>query len=336
MGHVEKLSGSAPRAWIVAEIGNNHEGDVGVARDLVLAAADAGADAVKFQHFVPERYVASSEVERRKLLASFAISNDDLLSLFELASTVGLTAFATGFDIETTSWLTKHQSVIKIASGDNNFRDLISLAGMSGLRTIISLGLLSEAEVVSLYSDWVGSYQTQLTLLHCVSVYPAAASELNLLVIPRLRNLLPAAQIGYSDHSAGLTSALVAAAFGAQVIEKHFTLSHTHSDFRDHQLSATPDELKLLIRQIREVEVSLGNEVKSVTPGEALNRIGMRRSAAAIRDLPSGYCIQTVDIAFLRPGNGISPDRTNEIVGKTTIRPIKRGSIISKDDIDPR
>lgn len=327
------ISNCNQRVVVVAEIGNNHEGDLGAARELVQAAAECGVDAVKFQHFVPSRYVVASDTERRARLAKFALSNDQILDLFELARSLGLVPFATGFDRETLCWLIDHQQILKIASGDNNFTDLIFLAGQSGKPTIISLGLLEESEILTHYAQWQSSCQSELILLHCVSSYPALSSDLNLAVISRLQDLLPGVLIGYSDHSIGSIASLVATALGARMIEKHFTLSHSFSDFRDHQLSATPSQLKVLVSQIREIESSLGDGIKIVGPRERANETAMRRSAAANRDLRSGHIIKPDDIIFLRPGSGTSPVQIRDLIGRTIVRNVSEGSIISSDDL---
>ena len=325
--------GGPPRVILVAEIGNNHEGDFGLAREMVAAAAECGADAVKFQHFVPSRYVAISEDSRRARLQQFALNNDQLLELFDLSRSLGLVPFATAFDVETQDWLSQHQKILKIASADNTFSDLIQSAGLSSLPTIVSTGFLSSHEILDLEKDWRNKFDTPFALLHCVAAYPAAHDDLNLLSISHLSRAIPRTPVGFSDHSIGITAALTAVALGAFLIEKHFTIDHNHSDFRDHQLSANPAELTELAKGIRLIERSMGNGVKEVTSSELAHQELVRRSAAAKYALPAGTKILKADIIYLRPGNGFPPSREAELLGRLLIRNIKEGETITESDV---
>lgn len=328
-----RVFSSLPNVVVVAEIGNNHEGDCGLAREMVAAAAACGADAVKFQHFAPNRYVAVSETNRLLRLQQYALTNDEMLSLFEYSKELGLEPFATGFDIETQKWLIRNQRVLKIASGDNNFLDLLKVSGESGVPTIVSTGFLDFQEITELENWWRKQFMTPLALLHCVAAYPASPSDLNLRTITTLSNLMPATPIGYSDHSLGNTAALAAVSLGAFLIEKHFTLDHNHSDFRDHKLSANPEELAELIVAVRALEHSLGNGRKVVTTDEKLLQEAVRRSAAAKQELPMGKSLNKSDIIYLRPGSGFQPNREAELLGRVLLRSIPAGQIIVEQDL---
>lgn len=324
-----------PRVVVVAEIGNNHEGDLGLARELIATAAACGADAVKFQHFVPDQYVAVSETSRLSRLRQFALTNDELLSLFQYSRELGVEPFATAFDLETQKWLLDYQKVVKIASGDNNFLDLLKTAGDSGTPTIISTGLLSTSSVIDLEKWWRLHFETPIALLHCISAYPARSHDLNLRTIKVLSERLPNTPIGYSDHSIGITGAIAAVALGAFLIEKHFTLNHDHSDFRDHQLSANPQELAELTSAVRILEQALGNGIKCVTADEISLEPSMRRSAAARCSLPAGKILQKGDIVYLRPGHGYSPDREGELLGRRLGQDIIKGQTILDCNLSP-
>jgi len=317
-----------PRVVVVAEIGNNHEGDLGLARELIATAAACGADAVKFQHFVPSRFVAVSETSRILRLRQFALTNDEMLSLFQYSRELAIEPFATAFDLETQKWLLNYQKVVKIASGDNNFLDLLNIAGDSGTPTIISTGLLSTSSVIDLEKWWRLRFATPIALLHCVSAYPARLDDLNLQTIRYLSERLPATPIGYSDHSVGITAAIGAVALGAFLIEKHFTLDHEYSDFRDHQLSANPQELTELVSAVRKLEQALGDGLKCVTADEMLIQTSMRRSAAAKCPLPAGKILEKADIVYLRPGHGFSPDREADLLGRKLSQDMAEGETI--------
>lgn len=325
-----------PRVVVVAEIGNNHEGDLGMARELIATAAACGADAVKFQHFVPDRYVAVSETSRLSRLRQFALTNDELLSLFQYSRELEVEPFATAFDLETQKWLLDYQRVIKISSGDNNFYDLLRIAGDSGTPTIVSTGLLSMAGVIDLEKWWRLRFATPIALLHCVAAYPARSHDLNLRTIKVLSERMPNTPIGYSDHSMGTIGALAAVALGAFLIEKHFTLDHNYSDFRDHQLSANPQELAELTSAVRMLEQALGNGLKSVTADEILIEPSMRRSAAASCSLPAGRILEKADIVYLRPGHGYSPDRERELLGRRLSQDVEKGQTILDRNLSPQ
>lgn len=325
--------GGPARVIVVAEIGNNHEGDFGLAREMVASAAECGADAVKFQHFVPQRYVANSESTRLARLQQFALTNDQVLSLFEFSRALGLEPFATAFDVETQNWLAAHQRVLKIASGDNTFLDLLNAAGKSELPTIISTGFLAHQQILNLESTWNSQFSTPLAFLHCVAAYPASFSELNLKSISSLSREMPSTPVGFSDHSTGITSSLAAAALGAFLIEKHFTLDHDQSDFRDHQLSANPQEFEELVQGVRNIEHSLGDGMKVTTMNESLQLQVVRRSAAASHRLPAGTKISKQDIIYLRPGNGYTPDRESELLGQVLSRSVAEGETITDSDV---
>jgi len=329
-----EVFGSSQKVIVVAEIGNNHEGDFGLARELVAAAATCGSDAVKFQHFVPNRYVSASETNRLLRLQQYALTNDEMLSLFEYSKELGLEPFATGFDVETQKWLIRNQRVLKIASGDNNFLDLLRVSGESEIPTIISTGFLDLQEITELENWWRKQFSTPLAFLHCVAAYPANSSDLNLRTITTLLDLMPATPIGFSDHSLGNTAALAAVSLGAFLIEKHFTLDHNHSDFRDHKLSANPEELAELILAVRVLEHSLGNGRKIVTNDEKSLQETVRRSAAAKYELPMGKSLSRDDIIYLRPGFGFQPNREAELLGRVLIRSVPAGQIIVEQDLN--
>jgi sialic acid synthase SpsE len=256
-----------------------------------------------------------------------------VLSLFEFSRTLGLEPFATAFDVKTQEWLAGHQRILKVASGDNTFIDLLSAAGNAKIPTIVSTGFLAHQQVLDLESWWSRDFSTPLALLHCVSAYPSNPSELNLRSIPNLAQIMPATPIGFSDHSVGITASLAAVALGAFLIEKHFTLNHHQSDFRDHQLSADPNELREIVRGTRAIEQAIGDGFKVVTDNELLQRNSARRSAAARHDLSEGAIVTKSDIVYLRPGGGFSPGREAELLGRTLVRSLKEGQLITESDV---
>lgn len=325
--------------FIVAEIGNNHEGSLRAAIRLLEAAVESGADAVKFQAIIPDSLIAQSETVRLQQLRRFALSREDLELLFQMGRDLGVVCFATPFDCETAFWLNSHQELFKIASGDNDYWPLIAQVASFGKPTMISTGMANEELVSDLISQWLRSSPkglNNLTLLHCVSAYPVPVSDVNLQAIMTLQDSYPGVRIGYSDHALGINAAVFAAVLGATVIEKHFTLSHDASDFRDHALSATPDEFQQMVRLIRCYEEMSGSGSIEVAPSEQINMIPARRGAVARRSLRLGESLREDDLEYLRPRSGLSPGEVAERLGLKVVRPVNAGQSVKHHDVDRR
>ncbi|MGH2933086.1 MAG: N-acetylneuraminate synthase family protein [Gaiellaceae bacterium] len=324
------------RVLVVAEIGNNHEGDVGVARELVEAAAEAGADAVKFQTFRTEHYVSRLDAERFTRLEGFRLSFEEFEELAALAHNLGLLFVSTPFDLESAAFLGQVADAIKIASGDNDFEPLLVRAAGTRRPMIVSAGL-AEIEAIRrtvglVRREWAGE-DHGLAVLHCVSAYPVPPEEAHLRAVTALADELDCV-VGYSDHTIGVDAAPLAVALGARVIEKHFTLDKSYSDFRDHLLSADPLELTDLVRRIRLAETLLGAATKRVQPSEESGVVALRRSIAALRDLPAGHAITAEDLTWLRPGGGLRPGQEEALLGRRLRRAVSAGEQLGVDDTE--
>lgn len=328
---------TAAKVLIIAEIGNNHEGDAALAAEMIRLAARAGADAVKFQTIVPERLVSPELPERVRQLGRFQLSYEIYESLAAVAAREGVLFLSTPFDVESARFLDKLVPAYKIASGDNDFFPLLDVVAATGKPVILSTGLCDLAEVRAaqerLRQGWrARGVEGDLALLHCVSSYPTAPEDANLGFLRDLASL--GETVGYSDHTLGVEAAVLAVALGARIIEKHFTISKTHSDFRDHQLSADPAELAELVRRTRLAETLLGDGAKRRLDCEEGVRGAARRSAVAGRDLPAGTVLALADLDWLRPGGGLSPARSEELVGRRLRRPLARGARLTLEDLD--
>ena len=324
------------RVLVVAEIGNNHEGDFGRARELIAAAAEAGVPGVKMQTFRTERFVSSADPARVEQLRRFELTFDQFGELAELAHSLGLLFLSTPLDLESAAFLEGVVDGFKIASGDNDFYPLIERVAATELPLIVSTGVSDLGQVertVAAVERVRADASESLALLHCVSAYPAEPSQLNLLAIPFLAERFPYA-IGYSDHALGSTAALAAVALGARIVEKHFTLEGIESDFRDHALSATPSQMSELVRAIAELEQMLGSPAKEVEPGEAGIAEAIRRSIAAAGDLEAGRTIEAGDLMWVRPGTGLRPGQESELVGRTLRVPKRLGELVLAEDVD--
>ena len=322
------------RVNIIAEVGNNHEGDFQLAMELVESAAASGADAVKFQTITPSKLVDASQTERIATLEKFALSFDQFKKLSAKAKSCGINFFSTAFDFSSLALLDSIQDIFKVASGDNNWFEFLKANFSYGKPTIVSTGLCDDQDVTLIYKTWVEAGKPcRLGLAHCVSGYPAPMSELNLSVIAKWKTVYPDVQIGYSDHSLGNEAAITAVSLGARFIEKHFTIDKKHSSFRDHQLSCDPKDLSNLVSRIRETEAALGDPEKRVQKCEVDNLSALRRSYAASRHLSSGTVLTEDHLLPVRPNVGISVNRIEDVVGKTLQTDLQEGSLIFEDQL---
>lgn len=325
------------KVLIVAEIGNNHEGDPETALRLVAAAADVGADAVKFQTFRTEHYVSRSEKARFERLRRFELPWEVYPQLKKVAQARGLLFLSTPFDLESAVRLSEWVDAFKISSGDNTFFPLLERVASFPQPTILSLGLSGEAEAREVYSTacrlWGEGVAQRVTFLHCVTAYPTPPREANLLSIRALADWFPVT-VGYSDHTLGIEACVVATAVGARVIEKHFTLDKSFSDFRDHALSADPGEMTGLVRGVRRVEELLGSPGKRRMPSEHSALSAVRRSIAAAVDLERGRLLSLSDLTWVRPGGGMAPGREKELIGRRLSHEVRQGERLTLADLE--
>jgi sialic acid synthase SpsE len=326
------------RVLVVAEIGNNHEGDLELAAEMVRQAARSGVGAVKFQTVRAADLVRRAESARYERLKRFELSQEQFASLSALAHKLGLLFVSTPLSLEAAGLLEPLVDAYKIASGDNDFFPLLDRVAHTGKPVIVSTGVSDleqiAAAVGSLRAQWHAHNVTgELGLLHCVSSYPTPHEQANLRSIPFLAERFDCT-IGYSDHTLGTDAAVLAVAAGARIIEKHFTLNKQHSDFRDHQLSADPAEMETLVKRLRDAESLLGTWDKSVQPSEAASQTAIRRSIVAARDLKRGTTVQAADLKWIRPGDGLRPGNEGQLIGKRVKRDMHEDDAISPGDVE--
>ena len=325
------------KVMIVAEIGNNHEGSFEVAKKLVDEAANCGVDAVKFQTFKTEYFVSKSDRARFERLKSFELTYSQFEELSALARSRGLLFLSTPLDLESAAFLKNIVDGYKIASCDHNFYPLIEYIAQTGKPTLVSSGI-TDLEQIKITKEFIerqwqkGEIKQQLAILHCISSYPVPPEQANLAAIPFLQAQLHCS-VGYSDHTLGIEACLAATALGARILEKHFTLDRHYSDFRDHQLSADPAEMKQLVRQVNTIETMLGKPKKEVQPCEAPNLPLIRRSIVAAADLPRGHQLEWTDLMWIRPANGLPPGEEKQILAKKLNRDISFGELILVEDV---
>lgn len=326
---------TADKVIVIAEIGNNHEGDIGHAKELIYLAAEAGTDAVKFQAIIPENLVHRSESGRLEQLKKLCLDLDDFEILRDVSVECGVDFLCTPFCFQSLALVEKLCPAIKISSGDNDFYPLIDMAIGTSKNLLISTGMSREADIKHLCEHFELEKlrlksRSEICLMHCISSYPADPASLNMRVLNRLREL--GYTLGYSDHSIGVLAPVVAVAFGVRVVEKHFTSDKNFSEFRDHKLSADPADLVSMIEQIRLVELMLGSSDKTRVLEDVDSIRSMRRSPYLRNDQYSNSFLGIEDVDFVRPRK--SEDLLEVISkilrGDTLNSELNKGDILTK------
>ena len=331
------------RTLIIAEAGVNHNGSLDLACRLVDAAADAGADIVKFQTFKAERLVAASAPladyqqeatadaysSQLQMLKRLELSADDHRTLMERCRERGIRFLSTAFDPESVAYLhSLGLGMWKIPSGEiTNYPYLKSIAQFNE-PTYMSTGMCTMGDVAKAVSALLanGLSASNLTLLHCNTEYPTPMRDVNLAAMSTLQREF-GVDVGYSDHTVGIEVPIAAAALGATVVEKHFTLNRT-MEGPDHKASLEPAELKAMVQAIRNVDVAIGSGRKCVTDSERGNIAVARKSIVAATDIAEGELLTERNLTIKRPGTGISPMRWNEVVGTRATRSYRTDDLI--------
>ena len=326
---------------VIAEAGVNHDGDLALAHRLVDVAAEAGADAVKFQTFDPAQLVSAAAsatpyqrerggaVDQRSLLDALTLPTSAWVELRDHADERGITFLSTPFDLASAHLLVDlGVPALKVSSGElTNTPFLAELASL-GVPLLVSTGMGDDDEVDAAVAACAAA--PGLVLFHCVSAYPAPLADCNLRAIPAMaqRHGIP---VGWSDHAPGVTSALGAVALGAAVLEKHFTTDRTRPG-PDHAASLEPGELADYVQQCRGLAAALGDGRKQRMPSERENAPLVRRSWHAARALAAGEVLAAHDVVLLRPEGGAPPGL--DLVGVTVVSAVAAGEPVRLDDLD--
>lgn len=322
---------------VIAEIGNNHEGDHATALRMVERAAEAGVHAVKIQVIDPERLVNISQQNRIVQLTKFRLPWPVIEEMSGLAHRKGMLFIASAFDVGSLERVAPLVDAIKIASGDLDFGLLLRSAARLGKPLILSTGMSNLDEIrrsVDIISTGLPANLNlvdMLVLLHCVSLYPTPFSKANLRVIQTLQRQF-GLTVGYSDHTLGIEAAVLSLMLGARMIEKHFTLDKGRTSFRDHALSADAGELQRLVEVARGLEDMLGVGEKVISSEEQAVAAAARRSIVASRDLPANALLSADDLDYVRPRDGLAPELADRIVGRRLLSALKRHDVISESN----
>ncbi|MBC8500903.1 MAG: N-acetylneuraminate synthase [Nanoarchaeota archaeon] len=340
-----KIIGEKHACFIIAEAGVNHSGDIKIARRLIDAAAEARVDAVKFQTFKAEKLATrdAKQAEYQTKNIGKEETQFDMLKRLELkeefhkplknySEKKGLIFMSTPFDEDAIDFLDElGVEIFKAGSGElNNIPYLVKMA-KKNKPMIISTGMSTMDEVKKAVEAIRNAGNDNFVFLHCTTNYPTPFEEVNLRAMETMRKKL-SCLVGYSDHTEGLLVPLVAAAMGAVVIEKHFTLDRT-MEGPDHKASLEPNELKEMVRQIRLIEEIRGSEKKELAPSEFSMSKTIRKSLVAKNDIKKGNVIKGEDIIIKRPGIGIMPERIDEVIGKIALRNFNKDELISFEDL---
>lgn len=327
-------------AFVIAEIGNNHNGSVELAYRLVDLAVEAGAHAVKFQlrdmHSLYRQQDSAGEdlavQYTLDLLAKVSLSAEALLPVFDHAKSCGVAVMCTPWDPPSVDALASYGiDGLKIASADLTNHELLEHAGQCGLPMVLSTGMSREEEIRESVA-LVRGMGVPFALLHCQSTYPAPYKDINLAYMDRLEQI-GRCPTGYSGHERGIHVPVAAVARGAKIIEKHFTVDRS-MEGNDHKVSLLPKEFAAMVEQIHDVEVSLGHSgERVVSTGEAMNRITLAKSLVAARPLTAGHVLQESDIAVKSPGRGVQPNALPQLVGRTLRRTMDTGDFFFDGDL---
>lgn len=334
---------------LIAEAGVNHNGDMAIARELIAAAARAGADYVKFQTFHAKSMAASGAAmadyqieaapaakDQLEMLQNLELPDEAFFELEDYAKKTGIGFLSSPFDLAAIRLLAKMKlPVIKAPSGEiNNLPYLRELAAHDW-DIILSTGMSRMDEIAAALAvlQEHGKNPDRVTLLHCTSQYPAPIDEVNLLAIPYMAEHFPQCRgIGFSDHTEGIEAAFAAAALGAQVIEKHFTLDKSMPG-PDHKASISPAELQNLASGIDKIVRARGQASKFIAASEQKNRLLARKSIVAARDIEKGEIFDEENLAVKRPGTGISPMQWDKIIGRRSAGGIRADALLRREDI---
>jgi N,N'-diacetyllegionaminate synthase len=327
---------------IIAEAGVNHNGDFGLAKKMVEAAHEAGADIIKFQTFVPEnlvsKYAQKAEYQKETtdaaesqlaMIKRLTLADKEFAKLKEYCGKIGIGFLSTPFDLASIEFLNELGCDLwKIPSGEVTNLPYLEKIAETHKPVIMSTGMCTTEEIHAAVDVMNAGGAGEITLLHCTTEYPAPFEDVNLNAMDALRKEF-GLKVGYSDHTKGICVPLAAVAKGAVIIEKHFTLDR-NLEGPDHKASLEPKELKEMVENIRRVEAALGTGIKKPAPSEIKNMAIARKSIVAKTKIKKGEIYTTENITTKRPGSGISPMRWHEILGSRANRDYEEDELIEE------
>lgn len=326
-----KVIGEKFPTFIIAEAGINHNGSLKIAKQLISKAKSSGADAIKFQTFKASD-IASTSSPFFKILRKLELSDNDFKKLSVYAKSKKLIFLSTPFSFDAVDLLTKLKvPAFKIASGDLTHIPLIKYAARKKKPMIISTGMATLNEIKETVNSIKAIKNKKILIMHSISGYPTPENEVNLNVIKNFKKIFPY-PIGFSDNGDSNLVPIIAVAFGAKIIEKHFTLNKKMNG-PDHKISADPKQLKTMIEEIRKIEKMIGDGEKTCQPSELKNRIAARRSVITKVDLKKNTKLSKEMVSIKRPAKGIEPKYFSSILGKLTRKNLRKEQPLKWNDI---
>lgn len=320
------------KIYIIAEAGVNHNGSLELAKQLALTAKEANADAVKFQTFNSEaivsriaekadyqKEVTCNSESQLEMIKRLELSADHFIQLNKYCADIGIEFLSTPFDIESIKFLNQlNMKFWKIPSGEvTNLPYLLQIA-KTHKPVVMSTGMCEIFEIEDAI-EILRNYGTEeITLLHCNTEYPTPFEDANISAIVTMKEHF-GMEVGYSDHTKGIEAVIAAAALGASIIEKHFTLDR-NMEGPDHKASLEPRDLKEMVSSIRNIELALGTGIKKPTVSESKNKIAARKSITAKVDIQKGDIFSEDNVTTKRPGNGLPPTKWFEVIGQKAKR----------------
>lgn len=330
------------KVFIIAEAGVNHNGSIELAKRLIDVASESGADAVKFQTFKAEKLVSKNaqKADYQKQTSNNSESQFDMIKKLELdlnthkelisyCKTKNIMFLSTPFDHDSIELLSDlGLEIFKIPSGEITNLPYLRHIGKLNRKVILSTGMANIGEIEDALDVLIeaGTKKENITVLHANTMYPTPMKDVNLKAMVTIGNTFDIA-FGYSDHTLGIEVDIAAVAMGASCIEKHFTLDCT-MEGPDHKASLEPDELKAMVKAIRNIELALGNSIKKPSKSEIPNMQIARKSIVAKMDIKKGDKLSEENITIKRPGNGINPMRWDEIVGTIATKDYNEDELI--------
>ena len=331
------------KTFIIAEAGVNHNGRLELAKKLIDVAAEAGADAVKFQTFKAEkvvsRYAPKAEYQKKtttadesqlEMVKKLELDAAAHKTLIDYCKTKNIRFLSTPFDLESIDLLNElGLDIFKIPSGEITNLPYLRKIGTLKKETILSTGMadLGEIEDALDVLTAAGTKLKDITVLHCNTEYPTPMQDVNLKAMQTIKFAFPGIHVGYSDHTEGIEIPAAAVAMGATIIEKHFTLDK-NMEGPDHKASLEPDDLKAMVCAIRNIEKALGSGIKKPSPSELKNILIARKSIVAARDIKKSEPFTEENLTVKRPGTGISPMRWDEVLKMKATRDFNADEII--------
>ena len=341
---VRQIGGGAP-CFVAAEAGLNHNGDLALAHRLIEAAADAGADGVKFQNYRTEDFLQDTSLmyeydsggetvveSQFQMFKRYELPASALAELCAHCAERDVTFFSTPTSEEGVEELVRAGATLLKNGSDYLLNlDLVRAMARSGLPTVLSTGMATLDEVDTAVGAFRDAGGSELVLLHCTSAYPTPPDEVHLRKLATLRARY-GCPVGLSDHTDGIVAAVASAALGSAFLEKHFTLDRSLAG-PDHRFSADPAELRALVAAVRLAERALGDAEVGPTAAELVARSGYRLSCVAAQALPAGHRLERSDVAFRRPGDGIAPPEADRLAGRVLVHAVAAGHVFGGEDL---